>query len=219
MSAFPESFPALIAPVLLELEMELSTDQLHLLSRHFQLLMQWNARMNLTSVRDPRRIVSRHFGESLFLAKTLGLRSETVADLGSGAGFPGFPLAVCCPFARVTLVESVMKKAAFLKELSRLVTNVDVFHGRLLDLCRDFDWATVRGVSCGEILPDITTKARNVAVLTGKGAARRLETPNGTRWLGTHQGAQWSAFRRFTFGSAVLLVASRRECSTWNIPS
>jgi 16S rRNA (guanine527-N7)-methyltransferase len=96
--------------------------------------LKWNARTNLTAVRDPQDIVRRHFGESFFAARHLLLpeASESVLDLGSGAGFPGLPLAIFAPQCRVMLIESSSKKAAFLNEVIRTLAlvNAKVFGQR-----------------------------------------------------------------------------------------
>jgi len=96
--------------------------------------------MNLTSVRDPDEIVRRHFGESLFAARCLfpevGEQSSLkIIDVGSGAGFPGIPIKLWFRTAKVTLIEANHKKVAFLRELIRTLTlmDIDVFHGRAED--------------------------------------------------------------------------------------
>jgi 16S rRNA (guanine527-N7)-methyltransferase len=99
----------------------LSEPQLVQISVYLNLLLKWNARTNLTAVREPEQIVTRHFGESLFVAEHL-LRDEfpdNAIDVGSGAGFPGIPLAIYAAALKVQLVESQGKKATFLKEASR----------------------------------------------------------------------------------------------------
>ena len=103
-------------------------------SIYIDLILKWNARVNLTAVRNPKDIVQRHFGESFFAATQLltDEATESIIDLGSGAGFPGLPLAMFAPQARVTLIESNGKKAAFLNEVVRSLrlTNVTVFSQR-----------------------------------------------------------------------------------------
>ncbi len=89
------------------------------LSTYLDLLLKWNARTNLTAIRDPEEIVRRHFGESLFTACHLSSTTETLLDFGSGAGFPGLPIALFRPDIQVTLAESQNKKAAFLREAVR----------------------------------------------------------------------------------------------------
>src|SRR6266581_1446024 len=95
--------------------------QLQQLSDFLDLLLRWNAKTNLTSVREPEAIVTRHFGESLFLARHVSREERTVIDVGSGAGFPGIPLKIYSPHLAVTLTESQNKKAAFLNEVIREV--------------------------------------------------------------------------------------------------
>ena len=115
----------------------LSHAQLAALSTYLEILLRWNARTNLTSVRAPDDIVTRHFGESLFAAQVLfPLRPEPYAlrllDVGSGAGFPGLPIKLWAPDLHVTLIESQNKKATFLKEVIRALQlrDIDVFSAR-----------------------------------------------------------------------------------------
>jgi 16S rRNA (guanine527-N7)-methyltransferase len=128
----------------------LSARQLEQLSAYLSLLLKWNAKMNLTSVRQPEEIVSRHFGESLFATKLLWENASvgSVIDLGSGAGFPGLPLAICAPEISVTLIESQNKKATFLKEVARALglNNVKVFPGRGEDFNETAHLVTMRAV-------------------------------------------------------------------------
>jgi 16S rRNA (guanine527-N7)-methyltransferase len=110
---------------------QLTPELLEQISTYLALLLKWNAKVNLTAVRDPREMVTRHFGESFFAAERLlsvhavrlvhGIHppSETtsVIDVGTGAGFPGLPLAMFSPKAHVVLIESHAKKVAFLNEV------------------------------------------------------------------------------------------------------
>ena len=83
------------------------------LSLYLDLLLRWNARTNLTAIREPEEIVRRHFGESLLLAGMLPAVARSVLDLGSGAGFPGIPIQLLRPQLAVTLAESQGKKSQF----------------------------------------------------------------------------------------------------------
>jgi len=107
------------------------------ISIYIDLLLRWSARINLTAIRDPEEIVSRHFGESFFAARYLfpnhspsstlsAVHDFAVADLGSGAGFPGLPIKLWAPRISLTLIESNHKKAAFLREVVRALTLVNV---------------------------------------------------------------------------------------------
>jgi 16S rRNA (guanine527-N7)-methyltransferase len=110
------------------------------ISTYIDILLRWNRKLNLTAVRGPEQIVTRHFGESLFAAQQLFAASARgpdveCADVGSGAGFPGIPIKLCCPELHLSLIESNQKKAVFLREVVRSLTlsNVDVFTGRAED--------------------------------------------------------------------------------------
>jgi 16S rRNA (guanine527-N7)-methyltransferase len=163
---------------------ELSEAQLRQLSDHLDLLLRWNAKTNLTSVREPEEMVKRHFGESLFLACATGRESAATAiDIGSGAGFPGIPLKVYSPHLAVTLIESQNKKATFLKEVIRMLTltNINVFQGRAEDSKLRADLVTLRAVEKFDEAVPVAARLLNpegrLAVLIGAGqanAAQRL---------------------------------------------
>ncbi|MGZ4840356.1 MAG: 16S rRNA (guanine(527)-N(7))-methyltransferase RsmG [Candidatus Angelobacter sp.] len=129
---------------------ELDETRLHAISKYIDLLLKWNARINLTAIRDASEIVQRHFGESLFAAKYVLEQKpvETAIDLGSGAGFPGVPFAILAPDVQVTLIESQQKKATFLKELvySLGLKNVRVFSDRAESYLETADLVMLRAV-------------------------------------------------------------------------
>jgi len=113
----------------------LKPEALDHISTYINLLQRWNARVNLTAIRDEEEIMTRHFGESFFAARLLFpacspvfsvVKGLEVADLGSGAGFPGVPLKLWEPEISLTLIESNHKKATFLKELTRTLTLTDI---------------------------------------------------------------------------------------------
>jgi 16S rRNA (guanine527-N7)-methyltransferase len=163
----------------------LTTNDLDHISTYIDILLRWNARINLTAIRDPEDIVTRHFGESLFAARHLfaldgraALRGRAalqgrvnrqidawalapeandprpttsgvrVADLGSGAGFPGLPIKLWAPHISLTLIESNHKKAAFLREITRALTltDVNIQNARAETLTTTFDVVTLRAV-------------------------------------------------------------------------
>ncbi len=118
------------------------------LSLFLDLLLKWNARTNLTAIRDPEEIVRRHFGESLFVAANLP-PAITLLDFGSGAGFPGIPIQIAHPALRVTLAESQNKKATFLREAARTLSLPSEVWGKRtedLPIHRRFDVVTLRAV-------------------------------------------------------------------------
>jgi len=114
---------------------------------YLSLLLRWNARMNLTAVRDEDSILSRHFVESIACARALPAGIASLLDFGSGAGFPGIPIALCRPEVAVTLAESQGKKAAFLREADRtLKLSCKIHSGRAESLTARFDCVTLRAV-------------------------------------------------------------------------
>ncbi|HEV8493796.1 MAG TPA: 16S rRNA (guanine(527)-N(7))-methyltransferase RsmG [Candidatus Angelobacter sp.] len=137
---------------------QLDEMRLAAISKYIDLLIKWNARINLTAIRAPEEIVQRHFGESLFAASHLLAEKsvKTAIDLGSGAGFPGVPFALLAPEVEITLIESSQKKSTFLKESIYLLglKNVKVFSGRAESYSLTADLVTLRAVEkFEEILP------------------------------------------------------------------
>jgi 16S rRNA (guanine(527)-N(7))-methyltransferase GidB len=158
------------------------------LSAYLDLLLRWNARTNLTAIRSPEEIVRRHFGESLFAGRHLGdPLPDTLLDLGSGAGFPGLPIALLHPQIAVTLAESQNKKSTFLREVIRTLgfPNVDVWAGRAEDLPagRRFHTVALRAVDNMHAALAVASSLAEVQVvlLAGDGA----EPPQGYRFRET----------------------------------
>jgi 16S rRNA (guanine527-N7)-methyltransferase len=119
----------------------------HSFEAYLTLLLRWNARVNLTAIRDVDSILSRHFLESIACARALPSGIATLLDFGSGAGFPGIPIALCRPEIAVTLAESNGKKAAFLHEAVRtLGISARVLTVRAESLPDRFDCVTLRAV-------------------------------------------------------------------------
>jgi len=199
------------------------------LGAYLQLLLRWNAKTNLTAVRDPEQIVTRHFGESLFAAGVLfgdkasgrrvtpaggnsgsrysphhaasgapfipavgisGTREApqpetTLADFGSGAGFPGIPIKLAFPQLQVTLIESQNKKATFLKEVIRALRldGIEVYNGRAEHWSKHADVVTLRAVESFEsVLPVAThllAPGGRLCLLIGSSQAKALAGVHG----------------------------------------
>ena len=162
---------------LLEPFIELDESRLRTISTYIDLLLKWNARINLTAIRAPSEIVQRHFGESLFIAKYLLDQKipQTAIDLGSGAGFPGVPFAMLATEVQVTLIESQQKKATFLKELVHALglKNVKVFSDRAENYPNTADLVMLRAVEKFDhalpVAARLTKAGGRVALMIGSG--------------------------------------------------
>ena len=133
---------------------------------YLALLDKWNRVYNLTAVRDPERMVSHHLLDSL--ATVPFFQGESVLDVGSGGGLPGIPLAIARPAMRVTLIDSIAKKTAFLLQAKAELglSNLDVVTGRVEDYRPDarFDVITSRAFSD---LKEFVTLTRHLLKPTG----------------------------------------------------
>jgi len=114
------------------------------LAQYLALMLRWNATYNLTAIRDPREMVTKHLLDSLAMAPAVA-DVPTLADLGTGPGLPGIPLAIVTPGLRVTLVESNGKKARFMREALRKLglDNAEVAESRIEALDRPGQFAAI----------------------------------------------------------------------------
>jgi 16S rRNA (guanine527-N7)-methyltransferase len=188
--------------------LDLSSTQAGQTLAYLYLLLRWNQKINLTAIRDPDECVTRHFGESLFLARHAQLHGDLI-DIGSGAGFPGLALKIVFPGISVTLLEPVTKKRAFLKEAARACAfgHVDVRGERLEDWVRAtpapaFNFATMRAVGNLDILVPL--------------AAQCLK-PNGNLllWLTQDQAAGLARFESGLTWSDPLPIPLTRRGEVW----
>ncbi len=166
-----------------EVGVEASAEQLRLFRIHYELLLRWNRKINLTAIREPEEILRRHFAESAFVTRVLKLGPGTLIDVGSGAGFPGVPIKILSPATRVVLVESVQKKAAFLKEVVRGLgmAGLEVFAGRMETIDIKGDIVTMRAVRADQRMLDEMSRVvprGTIAVLISSRDAKTL----GSEW-------------------------------------
>jgi 16S rRNA (guanine527-N7)-methyltransferase len=165
----------------------LSADQLGKLQLFLDLLLKWNAKINLTALRTPEEIVRRHFGESLFTGEHLQSEAGSeVADFGTGAGFPGLPIAILRPDWKLILIESQQKKSTFLREVIRKlgITNATVHADRAENLDTKSRIVTMRAVEKFEsalaVAASLVAPGGQLALLIGttQAEAARQMLPN-----------------------------------------
>lgn len=133
----------------------LSDYQIDQFKKYYELLIEWNSFMNLTSITDKNEVILKHFADSIALFRYLNLSDESLIDVGTGAGFPGIPLKIVCPKLKVTLVDSLNKRVNFLNEVIGCLNLEDIFtvHSRAEDLAHNdvyrekFDYCVPRAVA------------------------------------------------------------------------
>ncbi|WP_299025575.1 16S rRNA (guanine(527)-N(7))-methyltransferase RsmG [uncultured Thermanaerothrix sp.] len=158
-----------------------------------QELLAWNTRFNLTAIRDPEGIRTKHFLDSLtcILAWRNSTPPQSLIDIGTGAGFPGLPLKILLPHLEVTLVDSVGKKLAFCRHIVEVLKleKVTLIQGRAEELGQDpahrerYDWAVARAVANMPVLVEYLLPLVRVggAMLAQKGASGPAETQGAER--------------------------------------
>ncbi len=180
------------------LGIHLTPQQQEALAIYKRELLAWNKRVNLTAIRDPKTVETKHFLDSLSCLRVTGCPPGLrLIDVGTGAGFPGLVLKIACPSWRVTLVEAVGKKAAFCQHMVNLLglKEVEVLHARAEELGHApahreaYDWAVARAVArlpilAEYLLPLVRVGGRMLAQKGETGPAEAQEAEYAIRVLG-----------------------------------
>ena len=155
----PQSFQRIIE----EKGITLSLEQLEQFERYFQLLVEWNEKMNLTGITEKNQVYEKHFYDSVTPAFYYDFSSaNTLIDVGSGAGFPGIPLKICFPHIQLTILDSLNKRLTFLQEVINELRLEQVYlvHSRAEDAGQNpiyrekFDMVTARAVARLSVLSE-----------------------------------------------------------------
>lgn len=141
------------------------------LEAHYEMMVRWNRTLNLTTVTSLEEAAVRHYCESLFLSRVL--MGGRVADVGSGAGFPGLIAAMARPDCQFDLIEAHQRKAVFLKEASRRFPNVKVVAKRAEAISERYDWVVSRAVRPLDVVQ--FGLAPRIALLIGEEDAGALD--------------------------------------------
>ncbi len=152
----------MITEILSPLRPDLSSAQLDQFETYYAMLADWNTRVNLTAITEPEDVAKKHFLDSLAAAPYLKANAA-VADVGTGAGFPGLPLLILRPDLKLTLIDSLQKRLVFLEAvLKELKLSAELVHARAEDAGQNpkyrekFDVALTRAVSGLPVLCELT---------------------------------------------------------------
>lgn len=133
-----------------ELGIELSEEQLIKLDKFYNLLIEWNEKINLTRIIEEKEVYLKHFYDSLTIAKVVDLSTKkTLCDVGTGAGFPGIVLKIVFPNLQVTLIDSLLKRVNYLNTIIKdlQLENIKAIHSRGENFKEKFDVVTARAVA------------------------------------------------------------------------
>lgn len=125
---------------------------------YYNVLIDWNKKLNLTAITDKKEVFYKHFLDSIYLFKVESLINQTILDVGSGAGFPSIPLKIVFPDIQVTIVDALNKRIKFLEYLTKeLEIKANLIHGRIEDFSgkESFDIVTARAVANLNMLSEL----------------------------------------------------------------
>lgn len=192
-----------IASALSSFQVPLSTGQTTQIMEYMRLLLKWNQSISLTSIVDPHEILARHFGESMFAVNLLPVENCRLADVGSGAGFPGLALKIIHPDLQVILIESNKKKCAFLSEVVRALElrNVEVIPLRFSEIRVGSGFAKIVTARALGGFPDLLRWAK--PALAPRGHA--------VLWLGGEDSTKVSGTPGWIWQPAIRIPESQRR--------
>mgnify|MGYP003291515745 FL=1 len=190
------SFTEILAQKAAEAGLELSEKQLEQFNKYYEMLVETNKVMNLTAITEPEDVAVKHMVDSL-LAFDKSFANKTLADVGTGAGFPGIPLKIYCPSLKVTLIDSLGKRLKFLENVIKELglENISCEHARAEDAGKNkkfrekFDLVTARAVARLSVLseyclPLVKTGGMFIALKGSKYAEEILEGEQALKILG-----------------------------------
>ena len=156
-----------------ELDFMFTEEQLQKFYQYMNLLIEWNQKMNLTAIVDPKEIIVKHFIDSLTILKYLK-KDKTVIDIGTGAGFPGIPIKIVREDLEITLLDSLNKRINFLNEVIKELglTNITAIHARIEEVAKNKKYREKYDVATSRAVANLTTLSEYVLpMVTVKGIA------------------------------------------------
>ena len=133
-----------------QLNVDLTEEKLEKLNKFYNLLIEWNKKINLTRIKEEEEVYLKHFYDSLTIAKAVDLSEiKTLCDIGTGAGFPGIVLKIFYPNLKITLIDSLKKRVNYLNEIIKDlgIDNIEAIHVRGEDYKGQYDVVTSRAVA------------------------------------------------------------------------
>ena len=160
---------------------EVSERQLKQFQKYYEILVEWNEKMNLTAITDKEDVYLKHFYDSITIAFDFDFNDQTLIDVGAGAGFPSVPLKILYPNLKITIVDSLNKRILFLEEvISELgLTGITAVHARAEELAKDrayreqFDYCVSRAVAnlstlCEYCIPFVKEGGKFISYKSGE---------------------------------------------------
>lgn len=144
--------------MLIEKYQKINNNQLEMFYKYMQLLLEWNKKINLTAITEEDEIILKHFVDSLTVLKYIN-ENDKIIDVGTGAGFPGIPIAIMMPNAKITLLDSLNKRINFLNEVIKELglKNVETIHARSEDCGKDILYREKFDISIARAVANLST--------------------------------------------------------------
>ena len=206
-----------------KMNIEINDNQIKKFYEYMNLLIEWNDKINLTAITEPKEVIVKHFIDSILAAKYIKDNSSII-DVGTGAGFPGIPLKIFNDSYKITLLDSLNKRTIFLQEvIDKLgLENMEVIHGRAEDYAQDkkhremYDYAISRAVAPLNILLEYlvpyTRIDGSVIAMKGSNAEQELiEAKNAINKLGAEVREKSVIQLPDDSGERYILVISKKE--------
>ena len=180
-----EEFSKIFYKTAQEADIKIDESQVEKFYKYMNLLIEWNEKINLTAITNPKEIIVKHFIDSILIGKCIK-NGSTIIDVGTGAGFPGIPLKIFNESYKITLLDSLNKRTIFLKEVIDVLglKNVEIIHGRAEDYAQDnkyremYDYAISRAVAplnvLLEYLVPYTKVGGNIIAMKGSNAEQEI---------------------------------------------
>lgn len=177
---------------------ELTDNQLSQFYTYYEMLIEWNRKINLTAITDFDEVLKKHFLDSIAIGRVINQKdSVSMLDIGTGAGFPGIPIKIAFPNIDITLMDSLNKRITFLNEVitALSLTNIEAIHGRAEDFAKKdllrekFDYSVSRAVAnlsslCEFCLPYIKVGGKFISYKSEKAKEELVTSENAISILG-----------------------------------